>query len=292
MSDEQSQVLPFTLAELFVLVFFALALGLAYESIQRDQAEDELNEAQAVVEDLEPIGESGRRALARMLDRGQDEFPNDFKELVRTVQDRGKTRRIMERELDASDSSSSYLDTASLSTLADSLAQQNIRNRERAEAFLKASNLSDVDSSAVERLAEEKARLAARASNLRGQLKYLREQVGDGLDHPPCWADSLGRPIYALEVTLHTEVVDVMASWPERLEERAQQVPGLTSTPGNAISYQEFRRRSQPILRWSKQQEPECRHFVTIRDSVKGGKVAFKNGLLTVEDYFYKYLVQ
>jgi hypothetical protein len=65
----------------------------------------------------------------------------------------------------------------------------------------------------------------------------------------------------------------------------------MREVAGQGLTYHEFSRRALPILRWSQRQEPGCRHFVRILDRVDGGKDAFKAGLLTVERYFYKLLV-
>ena len=65
----------------------------------------------------------------------------------------------------------------------------------------------------------------------------------------------------------------------------------MTAAAGQGLTYAELRRRALPILRWSQRQDPPCRHFVRILDRVDGGKNAFKAGMLTVEGYFYKLLV-
>ena len=82
--------------------------------------------------------------------------------------------------------------------------------------------------------------------------------------------------------------------WPESYQLRADQVTNLMSlAEAGTISYADFRREALPVYEWSQLQATQCRHFVVIHDSVQSAdtKEDFKHGLLTVEDFFYKYLV-
>lgn len=251
MKEKGSQVLPFTLTEVLALLFFVLALALADQIVKRAEAD-------RAAQPLEPLGEENTAALVSMLLEGQEEFPDDFEELVRTVQSVEQSRERMIEVLRREGVPSEVLDSASLQQLVDSIYHRN-----------------------------ERMRQASR--DLRSQLEYLRDR-GDGMDHPPCWPDGSGNPEYAFEVTLHTETVDVSPVWPDHRNDDAARIDGMLQVSGETIPYERFSQDARPILEWSKRQTPECRHFVIVRDSVDGGKEAFKNGLLTVEESFYKYL--
>lgn len=283
MAKRSGSVIPFTLTELLALLFFVLALALGYEAFQRSEAQD-------VADALQPLNEQGRQELVTMLRRGQTEFPEDFQSLVRSVGSAGAAREELTEFLEKQGMESALADTASVQRLLDSLIVRHLALRERETALQEAAGMGDSVTRVMERVTGEAARLQRRASNLQGQMAYLRERVGNGLDHPPCWADSQGRPEYALRVTLFTDSLRTRAIWPEHRERDARQVSGLNQLAGETITYGRFRRLAQLVLRWSQRQEPECRHFVVIVDSVDGGKEAFKRGLLTVEHYFYKYL--
>ena len=102
------------------------------------------------------------------------------------------------------------------------------------------------------------------------------------------------RSFTALEVVLRADEIDLRGIWPESYQLRADQVTNLMSlAEAGTISYADFRREALPVYEWSQLQATQCRHFVVIHDSVQSAdaKEDFKHGLLTVEDFFYKYLV-
>ena len=127
----------------------------------------------------------------------------------------------------------------------------------------------------------------------------LVDFVSLGGDFPPCWEepaeDYRFEIVYALEVVLRAEEIDVRGIWPESYRLRADQVTNLMNlAEAGTISYADFRREALPVFEWSQSQPTRCRHFVVIHDSVQSAnaKEDFKYGLLTVEDFFYKYLVR
>lgn len=283
MARRSGSVIPFTLTELLVLLFFVLALALGYQAFKR-------SEAQEVAAALQPLDEDGRQQLVRLLRRGRTEFPEDFQRLVRSAEATGAARNELTKFLEKQGMDRTVADSASFQQLLDSLIVRHLALREREAVIRQAAQLGDSVTEVVSQVSRDAGRLKRQASNLQGQIAYLRERVGNGLDHPPCWADTLGKPEYALRVTLFTDSVRTRAIWPPHRDQEAQRVSGLSALAGAELPYARFRTFAQPVLTWSRFQDPECRHFVVIVDSVQGGKDAFKSGLLTVEDYFYKYL--
>ncbi len=65
-------------------------------------------------------------------------------------------------------------------------------------------------------------------------------------------------------------------------------VAGASSLSNGTFSIPEFRRLATPLLNQSL--ADSCRHFVRITDETQVTKKAFKTNLLTIEDFFYKYL--
>lgn len=124
--------------------------------------------------------------------------------------------------------------------------------------------------------------------NLRNQVKNLQRQGGNGLDHPPCWANSAGVAEYLYRVTVEEGSVTVSPVWPVSRAEEARDSPMIQRGAGEKITMAEFRARMALILEWSKSRDPECRHFVRIRDRAVSKK-AYKERRLMIEDYFYKY---
>lgn len=290
MSRRRRQVLPFTLTELFVLLFFALALALVREMRERRAAEEAATENEVLAAAARPLGPEGMRELTRILVRGGEDFPDDFRELTREIRERDRARRDLRSHLREAGLDSGYVDTASTPALVDSARALHDRAREEADALAAASDLSGEERSIVRAMTDSLADLARDRRALQGQVGYLRARIGNGLDHPPCWADESGEIEYAFEVTLRTSTVALRPIWPGHRRADAERIPGMLDAAGPRLDYDEFARRALPIFAWSRRQRPECRHFVVVVDSVAGGKEAYKHGLSTVERFFYKRL--
>ena len=286
MRDDRRQILPFTLTELFVLLFFALALALAQESRDRQQAQEEAGENRELASAMRGLGAEQASALIRIIQAGAESVPEDFQELKRMVEEQVAIRTGAAPLLKAAGMDSAFVDTASLGSLLDSLQSAYEQGRSRYEILSQALASNDDNQSALVGLADSITRLTQANQDLTGQIINIR----NGLDHPPCWADEAGEIEYAFRVILRTEEVTVRPIWPEHRTDDARAIPGMISAAGEAISYEEFSRRVLPIFAWSTRQNPECRHFVAILDSVAGGKEPFKQGLFTVERFFYKRL--
>lgn len=127
-------------------------------------------------------------------------------------------------------------------------------------------------------------------TDLRGQMANMRNKfnaVGRGLDHPPCWADEAGNIEYLFKVELRQGAVVVAPAWPDRRRLDAEQLPGVTELIAGPVSSERFRALSQPILDISKRQDPECRHFVVIFNTIEMRRDADQARWM-VEKYFYK----
>lgn len=314
-----SEVLPFTLTEIFVLLFFALALLLVWKSELLVSAEETNEQWEPTIKaaseaSLTPVGVS---EIIRSIQKQKDSIPEAFDVLARVMTESGAARAVMQQALRPEDSTAVALhDTVSLSVLADSMAQQQSRMKERAQALEDSLRRqreaaqeqievlerllnrpgSDVEAlkACVDTLADVRVRseiLEDDLTNSRGQAQACFRRLGNGLDHPPCWATPSGRPEYAYEVILRTSSVMVEPVWPDHRVREARATPGMLRLGAGEMSYAEFARRAIPVFQWSARQEPECRHFVRIRDEVDGGKEAYKENLETVERFFYKLLV-
>jgi hypothetical protein len=127
-------------------------------------------------------------------------------------------------------------------------------------------------------------------ADLRGQMANMRNKSsasGRGLDHPPCWADEAGNIEYLFRVELKQGSFVLLPEWPKRRQIDAERLPGvaeLTATPANT---ERFRAASQQILDISKRQDPECRHFVVINNTIETRREADQARWI-VENYFYK----
>ena len=285
-----SQVLPFTLSEIFTLLFFALALVLVFESHRRSQTERELDEQEAIKAALGPLGPQGTETLVRAILEAQGSVPNDFTELVRLVGEQSERRSVVEEKLRELGADSTWIVEASSGELLDSLWVSYDLKETMVEELALALGMSEEERRVAEQMAAAVSRSERESRDLRGQVEWCMGRIGSGLDHPPCWADESGRPEFAFRVEMRTQDVSVRRIWPSRRDAHAAEIPGMTALAGERLSYAEFSRRALPVFNWSEGQDPICRHFVVIVDSVDGGKEAFKDGLLTVERFFYKLL--
>jgi hypothetical protein len=134
--------------------------------------------------------------------------------------------------------------------------------------------------------------LLQRQSDLRGQNINLRDRVarlGNGLDHPPCWADpETGKIQYVFEAVIEENRVRILPAWPASREKQARGNPNISGVPGVYSSVQDLWHKSAGLYAESLQQS--CRHFVRVQDHARS-KAAFKKYLGGIENHFYKYLV-
>lgn len=127
-------------------------------------------------------------------------------------------------------------------------------------------------------------------ADLRGQLANIRTRLsglGRGLDHPPCWADQMGRIQYLFTVELKPGSVTVTRAWPDSRDADAARLPGVGDLLASPLTYEQFRTYARPIYELSKRQDPECRHFVIIKNSIDGRREADQARWM-VEEFFYK----
>lgn len=297
MARRREQILPFTLTELFALLFFALALALVYQSIKRDEVEQQVLSNREILNAAAMLGPDASRTLAQLLTSGAERFPEDFKELTRQMSSESQVRRTLEAALAEGNFDPARIDSLSTQALIDTLIALKERAENEIDALSAAAGLSESERSVIEQLvaqaqaAENERRDSEREkADLRAQLTYLQRRVGNGLDHPPCWADAAGRPEFAYRVIIQTSTVSIRPEWPPHRRDDAERIDGMLDAIGENLTYATFAERASPVFAWSRRQNPECRHFVVIVDDVDGGKEPFKAGLLTVERFFYKLL--
>ena len=111
---------------------------------------------------------------------------------------------------------------------------------------------------------------------------------GNGLVFPPCVKHPDGRPAYVLTTTLGSSHITVM----DREVELARSLdvfPLFAQIErGVPLAPSEFLTQTSGIFEWSRQRE--CRFFVWIEDATaQGAKQIYKQRLRTVEQHFYKF---
>jgi hypothetical protein len=288
--NRPSQVLPFTLTEIFVLLFFALALALVWQSTARADAEDDARTAKEAIEAVEAsLGPAGVQELARLVGAIREAVPDDFTELVRAIQGQGATREALEGSLVAAGADTAFVMTAPTAVLVDSLIAKMEEEKTRADQLADALTRATEDPKALTSCLVDLQAGQRELENARGQAEACYRTHGRGLVHPPCWADRNGQIEYAFTAVMNTNSVSLIRTWPDYRNQDAARIPGMLQAAGDNMSYADFSNRALPIYEWSTRQNPQCRHFVQIEDQVEG-KDQFKRNLLTVERFFYKLL--
>lgn len=266
-------VLPMTLTEILVLLFFILALALSW---QMERYRNVTPEAARAIDEVVRTGLSlpesdGWTEIFMCLEEGRDQRaggPSCSEALEQARRGLAEVARAL------------GIDTVNVTTTAmvDSLRRQ-------------VDDAKDLAADAVRELGGEDD--AVPTASLPDLINLLRARG----THPPCWwqfVDERRRIIFVLDVVLRTDDITIRRRWPDVYDDQARQVTNLVElSSAGRISYGEFRRLALPILRWGQEQNPQCRHFVVVHDSVRGGvdeKEDFKEALLTVESFFYKYL--
>lgn len=113
---------------------------------------------------------------------------------------------------------------------------------------------------------------------------------GSGLDHRPCWVSGQGAIEYLYRITILEKRFRIEPAWPSYRNKATAEFVARKARAVSEVDPSGFRGIAQPVLRWSRLQKPECRHFVRVHDADGTSKQAFKSGLLLIEHYFYKYL--
>jgi len=128
------------------------------------------------------------------------------------------------------------------------------------------------------------------SKNINGQNANLREKlkkIGNGLDHPPCWADASGKIEYTYKVYIYEDSVVFKGGWPKSRDEQARSSKSIMKALGSYKNNSAMWDKTKPIF--DNSVKNECRYFVRVYDHATS-KRSFKKYLSGIENHFYKYL--
>lgn len=130
-----------------------------------------------------------------------------------------------------------------------------------------------------------------RLSTIKGQYSKLQEiaqSKGHGSDHPSCWYDSQGHEEFIASVMLTSAgFIAQDRKLPRRAAEQAK-LPLEGVVWDAEVDFPKFQSMMGQLLKWSKQQKPECRFFVLVYDQTPAGnKLLYKKRLRQVGQVFY-----
>ena len=280
----RSFLLSITLSELSFIMFFLLmvvsASILQKTSLKLDQQIQQKNQLQAE------------------LVKARDESGQTFKRLQllesRLMQAGGFSARPSSGQLDE------LFSRLQEATAGDELRQANTRLQRELESLKPYQHLAEVlgekgeqyssSQQVVEQLLQQVDSKEKEQQLLKGRVAYMQKKLqGNGLDHPPCWADpQSGAVEYLYSMTLYEHKIGIESAWPVHRLADLRLIPGAQQLVGQSLTVAQLQQQVKPVFAWSKTHD--CRHFVRIKDDRHTSKEAFKRQMLAVEAYFYKYL--
>lgn len=137
-------------------------------------------------------------------------------------------------------------------------------------------------------VAKENERLLREARNLKAQNASLRQQIGPGLDHPPCWATPEGKAEYIFDVALTGGGLILRERHlPHRVADR-EELPLSGIVLEQQLTPRRFLAMTKSLYEWSV--EKECRFVVRAFDLTEpSDKDGYKRHMNALEGRFYKY---
>ena len=151
--------------------------------------------------------------------------------------------------------------------------------------------LTDSSYGTNKNISEQVRLLHSSVNDIKGQNTNLRNKLGaleNGLDHPPCWANSVtGNIEYVFDVIINERDLVVRKGWPESRNEQAIRNNNITRIIGKYNKKELLWNSTEYLFNESKNMK--CRHFVRVYDH-SDSKSSFKYYLSAIENHFYKYL--
>jgi hypothetical protein len=278
------QVFQLSLTEIALILIFLLMLLLGWltTAAQNKAAEsqeklDAIPNAKFVIAELDRAKEDLRRAIERAEVADPEKL---FEDLVRYSSMVDKNKQL-ETALAKSQSALDDLTMAmeALGGKDAALAAKDVANKVGEGMGIKD----------PKKLAEKIKELAAQAQKIEDLIErnvYLVKKAGFGIQ--PCWVEN-GKTQNLLDVVLELDGVRVSipSSLPPNRLKQMQELPSIELATRGFIPYKELRNSFGPILAFTQKQEPECRHYVSIKSNIPQTKFSTPKRL-QVEGYFYK----
>jgi len=139
----------------------------------------------------------------------------------------------------------------------------------------------------VRRAGERAAQAQQEAYMARRARDRAQETIRGYVGHIAC-LEKDNKPEYSYDLTIHADIIGVQKTNALlRREARGgiQDMPQLTQVSSAAISIGTFHKRAKILYNWSSKQQPECRHYVILREGEAMGR--YKEHRLNIEKYFY-----
>lgn len=269
-SYRKGVLLGLTMAEIVILIIFLLLLAFATLLDREKKSNLAIN----------ALSTKDKTYIVRIATVIDSQEPEMAEEIVRVVESLPAIIDVI-KEKDLANGKS--LDQAVMRGI------EKLESEKTAQASI---NNEPIEKQLVQALEKQKE-LEAEVNNLRDQKQNLVSQMtneGRGVDWPPCWSDNNKKPEYIFKVDLTNEGILIQDNIiPHRTEEKSR-LPLQNVKYNLSRSQSEFRAETADLFEWSRKKE--CRFYVLLYDKTgESEKIRYKNLARTVEDHFYKNLI-
>lgn len=307
-------VFGLTMAEIMVLILFALLLALGIALTRRDAIITERDRRIASLEILERevaalTREKKHNAITvtdivQRMERQQNQIAELEREVRRLTPFEASAREVDDiiRELRRIDGGKptakdavarlKEMETLRQEATAQKKEIERLKPFEASKAALedivreirRGGDADATPGKVLEKLKE--AQLAAKnAENLRGQVAQLTAQIkstGRGNEFPSCWATPEGKTESIFELVITGNGVEIKdRNLPHRREDKTK-LPLSSVQYSTELSLATFQSQMRPLYTWSVEQR--CRFYVIIYSSVSSAPIELVNA---VNSYFY-----
>lgn len=280
-----NSIIETSLTELAFIFFFILLTVSAWKiNTIVDDVDDKEKENIILLQQIDELSDSLKTA-SEVVNLGDKIKPDElFKELNlgrKAVKELNKVRQEKELLKEKVDSLAEVID----SKIAPEKLIEQINQNKKLKDILKEAGLP------VDNPVEEVSKVLQKNSDVKGQNANLRNELnkaGNGLDHPPCWAEAgTGKIQYIFNVEINENSIEFKPGWPESRSAQATANSDIMRIPAVYTTNADMWRQTKSLYEESVRQE--CRHFVYVNDNADS-KISFKRYLLGIENHFYKYL--
>jgi hypothetical protein len=286
----KSSILDTSLTELAFIFFFILLLVSVWKLNEQESKLTELvtlnKNQQLIIQSTQAVSELIEKIREQV---GEDNFEEYFSEIVK-LKERVERAKQLELELQRQESDLNLLKNKMAEIFKSEDIEQAIA---KIEEIARVKELISTALPNESQLDKALNMLLIQLRDAKGQNNNLRQQIvklGNGLDHPPCWADSeTGSIEYMFDVTILEDGVTFARGWPDSRNEQAIADPNIAGVIGLYNNNEEHLMKTTIIYEDSVNNS--CRHFVRISDKAIS-KDAFKKNLLAIEKHFYKKLTE
>ena len=276
--ETNNSIIETSLAELAFALFF---VTLIFSVFKINEARSE----KALLEDEVVILEESLTEATKAFENIEDFDPNElFKELTIGKKAQEELKQTRKEKSALAERVKYFEDIEKQLNSSPKEVAEKLKQLETLKEALALNESKEDPVSKVKDLMQQNSDIKGQNINLRTKLS----KVGNGLDHPPCWADPVtGQIQYAFNVVISETSTEFMPGWSESRRDQALGDSHIMAVIGSYSTNKSMWSASQALYEDSVDQE--CRHFVRVYDHAES-KSSFKRFLLGIENHFYKYL--